>query len=353
MRRRRNNLVWLGAIVTVAGLLVWSNTGVSGDEDRAWLGVSLQEVTKDTRKKLDLKRGEGVEVCYVTDDSPADYADLEVGDVVLAVDGVELKSPRHLTRLIRKKNPGDKVSLQVIHDGNKKNLNIELAAYDDHVDDIHLYSFGGVKAPGLRFFGSERPYLGVHIQDMSADLAKYFNVDAGDGVLITDVEEDSPAEAAGIKAGDIFAEIDGETIESSDDVVDILSDYDPEDEVELTVIRSGKEQKIKVELEESRFGFRRGAIRIGPRGDFRTLDIGEPHRLQIRIEERIRNEVNEKIRREIEATRRLKELRHVFELPFDGHRGHVEIIKERPHKNTIEIDSEKIRPGEKSLLRTI
>lgn len=99
----------------------------------------------------------------------------------------------------------------------------------------------------------DRPYMGVSLQDLNEDLAGYFGVKPGEGVLISDVEEGSPAKEAGLKSGDILTRIEAEKVGSSDDVRDILRDYAPGDEIEVTIIRSEKKSKAKVKLRQSRF----------------------------------------------------------------------------------------------------
>ena len=268
--RNKISLPVSGLIFILLGLWIMPDFVIpaeSKDEKKAFLGVSVQEVTKKYRKKYDLKRGEGILITHVTEDSPADFADMEYGDIILSVDGSELKSPGHLTRLIRKHNPGDKVTLQVIHDGKQKSLKLELSEYGEDEDYVGFSLLQS--SPNIFSFNiGEKPYLGVYLQELNEDLAGYFKVDEDAGVLITEVEEDSPAEAAGIKPGDILAEIDDEEVESPEDATEILSEYDAGDEIDITVIRSGGKKKIKVELDEPSSGSGRGRFffNTGKRG---------------------------------------------------------------------------------------
>ena len=252
MKRRLQYYFILGLSALLAALWLSPEPVLSKDKkkrERAFLGVSVQEVSKKYRKKYDLKRGEGVLVTYVTEDSPADFADLERHDIILEFDGARLKSPRHLNRLVRKHKPGDKVTLFIIHDGKKKKVRVELTEPpEDETENLRF--FGGANVFSIH--PGNRPYLGVYLQQLNRDLARYFKVDEEAGVLITEVEEDSPAADAGIKPGDILTKIGAEGVQSVEDAVDILFDYEPDDEVEIAVIRSGSEKKFKVELDEAR-----------------------------------------------------------------------------------------------------
>ncbi len=136
---------------------------------KAFLGVSVQEVARKYRKKYDLKRGEGVLITHVTEDSPADFADMEFGDIILSVNGSKLKSSGHFSRLIRKQNPGDKITLQVIHDGKQKSLKLELTEYGD-VQAFDTFSLLQSSPWTFSFNVGEKPYLGVYLQELNEEV---------------------------------------------------------------------------------------------------------------------------------------------------------------------------------------
>ena len=233
---------WAAAALAI-GVLLGASGSLRASSRRAFLGVAVENVPHRLEKKFGLKRGEGVLIVQVEDDSPADYADLERGDVILSVDGKKVRSPAQLRRYIRRHKPGNTVRLEVIHDGKPKTVEVELARRPHRhreewsfcVPEIHVWPVTGA-------------YLGVRLQELNEDLARYFGVEPYSGVLIAEVLEDSPAERAGLKAGDILTAIDGEEVESPQDVRDVLRDYEPGDEAELAVVREGKEKKIRVTL---------------------------------------------------------------------------------------------------------
>jgi S1-C subfamily serine protease len=215
--------------------------------EHGWLGVYVEPVPKKLRKKYDLERREGVYIRAVVKDSPADFADLEEDDIILSLDGKKVRSPSHLRRLLRKKKPGEAAKLEVIHDGRRKKVEVILEEAPRRWQEERMFW-----VPDIIVWGKPRVYLGVSLQELNEDLARYFQVEPESGVLVTDVEEDSPADKAGLKAGDILIAIDGEDVLDPEDVVDILQEYEEGDEVELTVIRFGKEKRIKVVLEEGK-----------------------------------------------------------------------------------------------------
>lgn len=367
-RQRRLLLFTLAGMIIISGLGIWVDSVESQNKDRGWLGLTVKETSRKIQRKYELERGEGIEVTHVVMDSPADFADLENGDVILEINGTKLRSPGHLSRVIRKMSPGDKVDLNVIHDGKNKNLSVELTSALDNETDYNFFAFPG--GEGIGYSGrmrSSSPYLGVHIQDMSEDLAKYFNVASGDGVLITDIEEDSPANTAGLKAGDIFAKIEGEEIQSTADVFDILREYEEGEEIELSVIRSGREENFKVTLEESRFpDFGRG-IHTMPGPIFESLRFLRPNsdEFKIQIKDQIDRDLNRIIREEIQGAQGLRELRELREIDRGKLRIRIEpelrrlrdqlrSFEWRFELNTpIEIDSEDPDQHKRTVPRTI
>ena len=243
----KRTIIWIVFLFSVLSV----GSGLAAVRQRAFLGVFVDDVPRRIAHKYHLERGEGVLITMVEDDSPADYADLERGDIILAVDGKPVRSPSQLRRIIGKHKPGDRITLEVIHDGRRKKLEVRLGKLSRKRRESEIIILREPRwRRGWFFLRPETPCLGVQMQELNEDLARYFKVEPYAGVLIAEVEEDSPAEEAGLKAGDILTAIDGEDVEAPEDVFDLLSEYEPGDEVELSVLRFGKRLTFKVELGE-------------------------------------------------------------------------------------------------------
>jgi serine protease Do len=91
-----------------------------------------------------------------------------------------------------------------------------------------------------------RGYLGVNIQTITPDLAEALNMGESKGALITDVVDDSPAEKSGLKRGDIIVDFDGQSIEDSHDLPVKVAATPVDEEVQVTVLRDGKEKQLLV-----------------------------------------------------------------------------------------------------------
>jgi membrane-associated protease RseP (regulator of RpoE activity) len=90
----------------------------------------------------------------------------------------------------------------------------------------------------------------VKVQDLTEQLGNYFGVEDGKGALITEVEEDMPAYKAGLKAGDVIVEVEGEEIGDTEELMDVISDKEEGDKVKIKVIRNRRPESFEVEVEE-------------------------------------------------------------------------------------------------------
>jgi C-terminal processing protease CtpA/Prc len=153
--------------------------------------------------------------------------------------------------------------------------------------------------PGFSMFSGGRGRLGVRVENLSADLGSYFGVADGKGVLVLQVFKDTPAEKAGLKAGDVITKAGDRKVEDSDDLVSALRDADKK--VTLTVMRQKSSRTIESELRE------RPSIRIHHDGPMSYRD-GD-----VRIR-RVQREVPDDVRRELDDLRReLRDLKSKLE----------------------------------------
>jgi len=110
-------------------------------------------------------------------------------------------------------------------------------------------------------------FLGVQIQDLSEQLSDYFKVKDGNGVLVSEVVKDSPAEKAGLKAGDIISKVDDKDIENAGDLTMTVRGYEPETKVSVSVIRNGKKKNLEAILGEAENSFMYKFGDLGEMGD--------------------------------------------------------------------------------------
>lgn len=119
--------------------------------------------------------------------------------------------------------------------------------------DIDLFDL-----PQPEKINKSRGYLGVGLTDLTDQLKTYFGVKKGGGVLVNNVSEDSPAQKAGLRAGDIILIADDEEIEDSYELSRFVKRKGPDSRVSLTILRSGKQRKITAVLGETKMDWHYG-----------------------------------------------------------------------------------------------
>lgn len=126
-----------------------------------------------------------------------------------------------------------------------------------------------------------RGWLGVQISNITPDIAKMYGLDnTSEGVFIREVVKNSPAEAAGLQAGDIVLEVSGKKVRNATELSTLIGSSDPRTTVNLKVLRDGKEREFKVQLaefpeEEPQFagGERRSVESLGLQVENVTLEL--------------------------------------------------------------------------------
>ncbi|WP_373499266.1 Do family serine endopeptidase [Desulfococcus sp.] len=174
----------------------------SGEVTRGWLGVGIQDLTDELKSYYNIKRDTGVLISQVYEGDPADKGGVKVGDVVIAVDGKEVKSSRDLSGQIAGLPVGKKTSITLIRDGKERTVDVTLGK---RAEDVQRAGTGK----------KNEENLGLQLRDIDPEMAKRFGYESGErGILVTDVSSGSKAEEAGIRQGDLVIEINREQVAS-------------------------------------------------------------------------------------------------------------------------------------------
>ena len=181
----------------------------NGKVARGWLGVTIQSVNEDIAASLGLKEPKGAIVTKLANKSPAAKADMQVGDLIVAVDGENIKDSRDLSRKIAAYTPKNNVRVTVLRDGKKRDLSVELGLFPS-----------GQKLAALKQ-GDKKP-ASAEMEDLGLSLAPASDRSGPDskGVVIVEVNPDSKAAEKGLKAGDIILEVAGNEVSNPDDVAE-------------------------------------------------------------------------------------------------------------------------------------
>jgi len=247
---------------------------VTKGESCAFIGINMEDLTKEIMERLDYPKKTGVLVTDIVDDSAAEKYGLMKDDIIYSFDGEKLSSSEQLAGLVREKKPGDEVEIVFYRDGKKKEMKIELGerTYDmvsmdwnKYGDAIKQYAKAAARAgKNAYMLGRDwhmtRGRLGLVLRDLDEDLAPYFDMKPGEGVLVMDVLDDSPADEAGIKSGDVVVAIAGQGVSDIEEFLDEVYECTGGDEVEMEIVRKGERMKIALDVEDEfkRFMFMPG-----------------------------------------------------------------------------------------------
>ncbi len=258
----------------------------------AYLGIRIEDVDGDRAEEAGLAGEYGVYVTSVVEEGPAAEAGLRDGDIIVRWNGDRLESVAQLQRRMGETPAGRTVAIGVIRDGSDREFSVELGDRSSSFDNLRVFSvprdrvsidradvaelrermverldrsslrrIAPMRDGAMLFMG--RPRLGVSIQSLGDQLAEYFGVEGG--ALVTAVTEDSPAEDAGLEAGDVIVRIGDVDVADPGELLEALSDLEA-GSVDVTVIRDGARRSFTVELEESenRWEGRSGSFSIDP-----------------------------------------------------------------------------------------
>lgn len=218
------------------------------------LGVALDDVTEQKAQELKLSSVAGAIVTDVQKASAAEKAGVQVGDVITDFDGVHVRSSAELRRLIRETPSGRTVEIRVHRDGKSRTLSAKLEAAQNPSNFNYMFKKG---SPGQPFFPpmvppmmAHRATLGIQGDDLTPQLAKYFGVTQGTGVLVFEVTLGGPADKAGVKAGDVITQVDGKAVNGVEELRRAVNgNFSNETrKVSLTIVRDRQERTLTPEL---------------------------------------------------------------------------------------------------------
>jgi len=252
-------------------------------DGNGFLGVYAEDISKDNIARYQLNQVRGVGITRIVKDSPAEKAGLRKDDVILRIDGENVTSVRKLNRVVSEIAPDQSVRVTISRAGAEQELTATMGRRKEN--DFHgllrdnpgNWEWEGptISSDGPWVFalgGGRR--IGVSTTELTKQLAEYFGVTGGHGVLVTNVSEDGPAAKAGVRAGDVITAVDGETVDASGDVSRAINKR-KDGEVTLTIIRNKSQQTLRVmPTEGGRQGGLIGRPQIGRRIVIPRVELG-------------------------------------------------------------------------------
>ena len=250
------------------------STALLTHSSQGYLGVVGSDVDNDRASALKLRDATGAEIVTVDRDGPACKAGLKVHDVILQLNGQPIAGEEQLRRMLRETPAGHNVTLLISRDGQQHTFNVKLGdrtaiesnawsqpmvvpAPDD--DGAFVLASPSGHGNGSGFFGAfslGAPTIGVELDTLGSQLAEYFGVKDGQGLLVKHVADNSPASRAGLKAGDVITKANGQKMATMNEWMKMLH-ANRGKQVQLTLVRNKKEETVTLQDENSK---NRGAL---------------------------------------------------------------------------------------------
>lgn len=211
----------------------------------SYLGIGIQEITAERAKALKLREETGVEITRVAPDSPADKAGLKEGDVVMQYNGTKIEGFEQLSRLVRETPVGREAKLEIFRNGAPMMLMARVGEHPSQPGMSDGFSFHMPDVPRT-IQGLRSPMLGVEAESIEGQLAQFFGVN--EGVLVRTVMKGSPAEKAGVKAGDVIVRVDEAKVTTPPEISAHLRSARGKP-VPVAIMRDHKEMSLTVDAE--------------------------------------------------------------------------------------------------------
>jgi serine protease Do len=217
-----------------------------GTTRRGWLGVFIQEVTSDIAETLGLEGSGGALVSSVNENSPADIAGFEPGDVILSFDGKKIERMRDLPRIVAETDIGATVVVEIFRGGRLSTVEVTLG----ELEKAELVGLVGEQPEGD---AQTLDRLGFTVDDLDGELVAELGLDDTlTGVVVTEVAADSPAMEKGVEPGDIIRRFGQRRVDSAADLAaSVAETLDAgRSGVLLLIERDGRERFVQIGFAE-------------------------------------------------------------------------------------------------------
>jgi len=206
-----------------------------GEVVRGWLGVSIQNLSKELAASMGLASAEGALVSEVFAGGPAGKAGVKAGDVIMEYNGKPVKDVTELRTAVAWTEPGKKVDMVVLRGGKCETLSVQMERRGDQPQLARGQRGGGPGAP------AEIKDLGIQVADLTPETAQRYGYEEGQGVLITNVDPAGLAAKAGMEPGMLILQVGGKPVRSVAEFKEALQGADSARGIPM-LVRAGDRQ---------------------------------------------------------------------------------------------------------------
>ena len=216
----------------------------SGHVTRGYIGVEAQELTRATAQALHVKDQSGALIAGVLPNGPAKKAGLQPGDVIEQVNGQKIANPRELALDIAAIKPGDAAHLTVLHDGQTKDVTL----------NVNQLPNNEMASNGPETGGQQQEALGLTLAPLSPEMSNQLDVPDGTrGAVVSGVQPGSPADQAGLQTGDVIVGVGTHHVDSPVAARRAIHEAlnSPGHALALRVIRNGEPMFVGIQMGQS------------------------------------------------------------------------------------------------------
>jgi serine protease Do len=194
-----------------------------GETRRGWLGVHVQNVTGEIAKSMGLQEPVGALIASVAPGGPADVAGLKPSDIILKFDGQPVETMRSLPKAVASTPIGKPVDIEVQRAGEVLHLTVTVGRLPEEAEKAEQAEAEAEPSPKVDEPEDEPDHeelLGLSIAPLTEELRNQFHIGKSvEGVVITDVDTNSPAALKDVKPGDVIVEVTQERVKDPGEVV--------------------------------------------------------------------------------------------------------------------------------------
>lgn len=216
----------------------------NGKVSRGWLGVQIQDVTRELAESFGMKKPQGALVAKILPKGPAEAAGLQIGDIIESFNGKEISTSSALPPLVGATKIGETATLKVLRQGKSLDMPVKIGKLPD--EESPGKPKGESDDPAL---GAKLERLGVQVNDPTEAQRKELELPKTGGALIVAVKA-GPAAEAGIRPGDLILRIQDQTIKDARQFEDIIKGLPAGKTIALLVQRRGGTQFIPLKLKD-------------------------------------------------------------------------------------------------------
>ncbi|SMF96199.1 serine protease Do [Methylomagnum ishizawai] len=229
------------AIPTEVAMRVVDQLKSQGHVSRGWLGVQIQDVTRELAESFGMKKPEGALVSKILPKSPAEQAGLQIGDIITAFNGQEINASAELPPLVGMTKIGDTATVKVLRQGSPKDIQLKIGSLPEEEPAI---ASGKEEPTG----GETLKRLGLNAINLTPEMREQLEVPKN-GVLVQGVTP-GPAYDAGLRRGDVILRVQDQTVKDLNHFKDLVKNLPKGKSVAMLVQRRGSSLFLALKLKD-------------------------------------------------------------------------------------------------------